>query len=60
MIERADAAAKLHRIFRGFQNGVDGLAIDGLTGEGTVEINDVQPLETLILKGFRLRAGSSL
>lgn len=57
MGERADAAAKLHRVLRRLQNGFNSCAIDALACEGAVEIDHMQPFKALILKGFCLRGG---
>ena len=54
MFECADAAAKLHGIFRGFQNRFNGLAIFRLAGKCAVKIDDVKPFESLILEFRRL------
>jgi hypothetical protein len=57
MIERANTAAELHRVLRRGQDRIDSRAIDACPRKGAVEVNDVQPFETLVLEGFRLRAG---
>ena len=57
MLERADAAAELDRIFRRLQDRIDGSTVDGLAGKGAVEIDHVQPFETLVLEGLGLGAG---
>ncbi len=54
MLERADTAPELHRIFRGFQDRFHSLAVDAFASKGTVEINHMQPFKALILKGFGL------
>src|SRR6185312_12727101 len=51
----AHAAAELHRNAYAFQDAVDRRGIDRLAGEGAVEIDDVQILETLGFEGARLR-----
>ncbi len=42
------------------EDRLDRRAVDALAGEGAVEIDDVQPLETLVLEGLGLAAGSAL
>ena len=55
MRQRADAAAELHRVLRRLEDRLDRRAVDALAREGAVEVDDVQPFETLILEGLRLR-----
>jgi hypothetical protein len=54
MGDGADAAAQLHRVLRRLEDGLDGRAVDALAGKGAVEVDDVQPLEALVLEGLRL------
>ena len=53
--QRADAAAELHRVPRRLQDRLDRRAIDRTAGEGAVEIDHMQPFETLVLEGLGLR-----
>lgn len=54
MIERANAAAELHRIVSCLEDRFDGIAIGRMSREGAVEIDHMQPFETLIFEGSRL------
>ncbi len=54
MVERADAATKLHRVLRRLQDRIDGSAIDAFTGKGAVQVDDMQPFEALVFEGAGL------
>src|SRR5207249_2537638 len=53
--EIADAAAELHGDGDRAQDRLDRWPVDRPAGKGTVEIDDVQPRETLGREGARLR-----
>jgi hypothetical protein len=57
MGKRTDAATELDRVLRRLEDRFDGSAVDALAGEGAVEVDHVQPLETLVLEGLSLGAG---
>ena len=50
----ADATAKLDQIVGCLEDRLDRCTIDRLAFECAVEIDDMQPLEPLILEGFSL------
>jgi len=50
----ADAAAELHRQAHALQDGLDRGRVHRLAGKGTVEIDDMQPVEALRLEICRL------
>src|SRR5690606_33239389 len=54
LVERANAPTELHRVFRRLKDRLDGSAIDTGSGEGTVEVNHMQPLKPLVFKRTRL------
>ena len=54
MGQRADAAAELDRVLRRLEDRLDRSAVDRLAFEGAVEVNHVQPFETLLLEGAGL------
>ena len=58
MLKRADAAAELDRVLRRLQDRLDGRAVAALAGKGAVEIDDVQPVEALVLESLACAAGS--
>ena len=53
--QRADAAAELHGVLRGLQDGFDRRAVAAFAGEGAVEVDHMQPGKALALEGPRLR-----
>ena len=55
--EIANAAAKLHRDRDASKYHFDGCGVDRLSGEGTVEIDQMQPLESLALESEGLSGG---
>ena len=57
MGQRADAAAKLDGVFRCLKDGFHCGAINRLAFECAVEINHMQPFETLLLKRAGLSCG---
>ncbi len=57
MVERADAAAELHRIACRRQDRFHGRAIDAFAGKGAIQVHDMQPGESLILEGASLIGG---
>ena len=54
LLQRADAAAELHRVPGRLEDGADRRGIDALALEGAIEIDDVQPFEALHLESFGL------
>jgi hypothetical protein len=58
MGERADAAAELYRVFRRRQDRVDGIAVSLSPAKAPFKIDHMQPVEALVLEGFRLGAGT--
>src|SRR5690606_33955771 len=55
MLHRTNSAAELDRILGRSQDRLDRLAIAAFARKSAIEINNVQPLESLVLEGFRLR-----
>ena len=53
--EITNSSTKLHRHGDSLQHCLDGQRVDRLAGKGTVEVDDVQVLESLCRKGARLR-----
>src|SRR5690606_31502366 len=42
LLQRADAAAKLHRVLRSLQNGLDRSPVDARAGKGAIEVDHVE------------------
>ena len=61
VLQRADAAAELHRAPCGLQDRLDSFAIDRMAGKGAVEVDHVQPFKSRwSSKDFAWAAGSVL
>ena len=54
MGERANAAAELYRVLRRGDNRVDRRPVDRMAFKRAVQVNDMQPFETLVLESLRL------
>ncbi len=50
----ADAAAELHRQIDGIEDGFEGIDVDGMSGEGAIEVDDMQPAAAGAPEGARL------